>query len=101
MNPNDEAVPQAEDTKGEEATDVADGAAETTSVAKNHAGAPSHPAKKEFVATIGSAGKRRIAKVVGDDREEDVVSEERKPALGVKKVMKPKKRVKLSFDEEG
>lgn len=101
MNPQDETASQAKDVKEREATELANGNAESTRVAKDQGVDPPNPAKKEVVAIIGDAGKRRIAKIVGDDPEGDEGKEDRKPAMSAKKATKPKKKVKLSFDEEG
>lgn len=100
MNTKDETVPQAKDVKGEEATDLADGGAESTSIAKDQAVELPNPAKREIVATIGGIGKRRLAKVVGEYPDGEESKEIRKSATGVKKTTNPKKKVKLSFDEE-
>ncbi|MCJ1247338.1 hypothetical protein MMC30_004552 [Trapelia coarctata] len=101
MNPQDEAVSQAKGVRDGEATESANGSAESTRIATDQAEDLPQPAKKEVVATIGGTGKRRIAKVVGDDPEGDEGKEDRKPAASAKKAAKPKKKVKLSFDEEG
>lgn len=52
------------------------------------------PAEKQQVVEVGAAKKRKQVKVVGEEAEgEDPVEEKEKPAK------KPKKKVKLSFDE--
>lgn len=100
MNPKDQTAPQAKDVKGGEATDLADGGAESTSTAKDQAVELPNLAKREIVATIGGAGKRKIVKVVGGELDGQESIEVRKPATSVKKTTKPKKKIKLSFDEE-
>ena len=101
MNRNDEGASQVKDVKEGDVTDSANGAAISTINTEEQAINIPHQAKKEVIATIGSAGKRRIAKVVGEDPEGDQDKEDRNPATVVKKATKPRKKVKLSFDEEG
>lgn len=54
--------------------------------------------KKEAVAAIGASGKRRLAKVVGE--EDDFVGEQRIPRNGKKPPAKKTKKVKLSFAQD-
>ncbi|MCJ1380021.1 hypothetical protein MMC17_003124 [Xylographa soralifera] len=57
--------------------------------------------RKELVAAIGGTGKRRIAKVVGDDGL-DQSGEERSQGTTVgKRSTKKSKKIKLSFNDEG
>ncbi|MCJ1290741.1 hypothetical protein MMC34_002283 [Xylographa carneopallida] len=59
------------------------------------------PPRKELVAAIGGIGKRRIAKVVGDD---SLGKNGEVPSHGAtvgKRSTKKSKKIKLSFDEEG
>jgi hypothetical protein len=60
--------------------------------------------KKEAVASIGVASKRKQVKVVGDGPEDSDVATEKqknsvKPSIDMKKSTKKAKKVKLSFDE--
>ena len=55
--------------------------------------------KEQKVAGIGSSGKRRIAKVIGEDEHLSGTKGEGKASVGGKRAKKPKKRIKLSFEE--
>ncbi|MCJ1256128.1 hypothetical protein MMC24_003948 [Lignoscripta atroalba] len=55
--------------------------------------------KEQKVAGIGSSGKRRIAKVIGEDEHLSEMKGEGKASAVGKRAKKPKKRIKLSFEE--
>jgi len=56
--------------------------------------------RKELVAAIGGAGKRRIAKVVGDDGTDQNGQERVQDANVGKRSSKKPKKIKLSFNDE-
>ncbi|MCJ1389424.1 hypothetical protein MMC18_002281 [Xylographa bjoerkii] len=59
------------------------------------------PSRKELVVAIGGTGKRRIAKVVGNDGQDQNVEECLQEAKVEKRSRKKSKKIKLSFDDEG
>ena len=57
------------------------------------------PPKIELVAAIGTTGKRRIGRVVGEGVPSDEIQADRTPDLRLKKPTKKAKKIKLSFDD--
>ena len=56
--------------------------------------------KKALIAAIGGTGKRRIAKVIGEDGQDQNGKECLQEASVEKRSMKKLKKIKLSFDDE-
>lgn len=57
--------------------------------------------RKELVAVIGGIGKRRLAKVIGDDDLDHNGEERSEGTRVVARSTKKSKKIKLSFDDEG
>ncbi|MCJ1480224.1 hypothetical protein MMC06_000378 [Schaereria dolodes] len=55
--------------------------------------------KEQKLAAIGSLGKRKIARVIGGDERRTELKTDGRAAMKGKKLSKPKRKIKLSFDE--
>ena len=106
---NNETIPKAEYEEmlkpltdfaivdGDKHGSTQDGVLESQ-IESNHQSIENGLTKEQRVA-IGAAAKRRIAKVIGEDEHQGGLRIEGEPAAKEIRSKKPKKKIKLSFDE--